>query len=141
VDESPRRRWHHAVILVGAAYFVVGLTFAALAGSTSSPHARVTWRLVAWAISALAFAAHIAYERFRLRDSPATTAFHASLGVALGAFGLAVAANVKAQSSASIHGHSLLLVALVAWPLLTAVPAFAVALGAAALLALRRRTT
>ena len=70
-------------------------------------------------------------ERLLARDD-------ASLAVGLGAFGLAVAANIHAQRSGSTHQGALAL-ALVAWPLLTAVPAFVVALGAATLLSLRRR--
>jgi hypothetical protein len=138
MDESSQQRWHRAVILVGVVYLAIGLTFAALAGSVSSNQMRVTWRLCAWLISAAAFAAHIGYEHFRLRNSPATTAFHASLAVGLGAFALAAAANIHAQVSGSSHQRSLA-ISLVAWPVLTAVPAFVVALGSAALLALRRR--
>jgi hypothetical protein len=140
MNDSRRRRWHDWVILVAAAYLVIGLTFAALAGSASSLQARVRWRLVAWALSAAAFAAHIAYERLRLRNSSAATALHTSLAVALGALGLAAAANVHAQASAASRQSPRLLVALVAWPILTAVPAFVVALVAAASLARWRRT-
>jgi hypothetical protein len=137
VEESARRGTS-ILLLAGAVYLVVGLTFAALAGA-ASPKGRVMWRLVAWALSAAVFAAHIAYERGRLHSSSAATALHASLAVALGAFGLAVAANLRAASAPS-HARPLLLVSLVAWPVLTAVPAFVVALGAAALLARRRRS-
>jgi hypothetical protein len=99
---------------------------------------RVTWRLAAWVISAAAFAAHIGYEHVRLRSSPGTTALHTSLAVALGAFALAVAANVHAQVVSSYRpSHA---VALVAWPVLTALPAFVVALAVAAGLAVARRT-
>ena len=137
MDESSQRRWRRAVILLGVLYLAVGLTFGALAG-TSSSHMRVAWRLSAWLTSGAAFLAHIWHEHFRLRHSPATIAMHASLAAGLGAFGLAVAANIHAQRSGSSHKGALAL-ALVAWPVLTAVPAFVVALGAAALLALRRR--
>jgi hypothetical protein len=102
----------------------------------------VAWRLVAWAISAVAFAAHIAYDRIRLRSSATATALHASLAVALGAFALAVAANLHAAAAATPgQGRSRLLVALAAWPLLTAVPAFLVALAAAAAFGLWRRNS
>src|SRR5205809_5907426 len=89
-----------------------------------------------WAISGAAFAAHIAYEQVRLRSSPGATALHASLAVALGAFALAVAANVHAQAAAS-HQPSHFL-ALVLWPVVTALPAFVVGLAAAAGLGLAR---
>src|SRR5439155_1076604 len=94
------------------------------------------FRLGAWAISGAAFAAHIAYEQVRLRSSPGPTALHASLAVALGAFALAVAANVHAQAAAS-HQPSHFL-ALVLWPVVTALPAFVVGLAAAAGLGLAR---
>ena len=139
MDESRQPRWYRWVILVGVVYLVAGLTFGALAGASSN-RMRVAWRLSAWLISGAAFLAHIWHEHFRLRHSPATTATHASLAVGLGAFGLAVAANIHAQRSGSSHKGALAL-ALVAWPVLTAVPAFVVALGAAALLTLRRRGT
>jgi hypothetical protein len=137
MDAPSRLRWLRAVLFVGVVYLVAGLTFGALAGQTASTQMRVTWRLAAWLISGVAFAAHIAYEQIRLRSTPGTTALHASLAPALGAFGLAVAANVHAQA-ASVHrpAHTL---ALVLWPVLTALPAFVVALAAAAGLALARR--
>ena len=135
MDESRQPRWYRWVILLGVVYLVVGLTFGALAGGSSNRMR--AWRLSAWLTSAAAFLAHIWHEHFRLRHSPATTAMHASLAVGLGAFGLAVAANIHALRSGSAHQVALAL-SLVAWPLLTAVPAFVVALAAAALLSLRR---
>lgn len=132
MDESSRQRSYRAVILVGVVYLVVGLTFAGLAGRVSSNQMRVTWRLLAWLISVAVFAAHIGYEHFRVRSSPVRTALHASLAVGLGAFGLAAAANIHAQMSGSSHRSSLAL-SLVAWPILTGVPAFVFALGSAAL--------
>jgi len=122
-------------LLVGVLYLVVGIVFGALAGSAASNQARGAWRLAAWVISAAAFGAHIGYEQVRLRNSPRTTAFHASLAAALGAFGLAAAA--------SVHGlrthHHFPAIALAIWPVMTALPAFVVALAAAALLARARR--
>ncbi len=135
MNSSGRSRSLRALLLVGAVYLVVGITFAAL--PAASNQMRVTGRLAAWVISAIAFAAHIGYEHGRLRSSPGTTALHASLAAALGAFGVAVAANVHAQAAAT-HQRSVAL-ALVLWPVLTALPAFVVALAAAAALA-RTRT-
>src|SRR5882762_10456966 len=130
MDGSGRLRWLRAVLFVGVVYLVAGISFAALANRAASAQMRVTWRLAAWVISAAAFAAHIGYEHIRLRSSPRTTAVHAALAVALGAFGLAVAASVHAYAVSSYHpSHA---VALVAWPVLTALPAFGVALVAAA---------
>jgi hypothetical protein len=138
-DESGRRSWQRAVILAGLVYLVAGVGFGALAGRAASGEMRVTWRLLAWLISAAAFAAQIGYEQFRLRSSPVNTALHASLATGLGALGLAVAANLHAHSSGSSHPRSFAFLTLAAWPAITAVPAFVVALGAAALFALRRR--
>jgi vacuolar-type H+-ATPase subunit I/STV1 len=140
METSGRLRWLWAVLLMGAVYLVVGLVFATLAGWSGSNQMQVVWRLSAWVISAVAFAAHIGYEHVRLRSPPRTTAFHASLSVALGAFGLAVAANLHARAAANPqHTHSLAS-ALVLWPVVLGLPAFIVALAAAAGLALRRRT-
>jgi len=57
---------------------------------------RVSRRLLAWLISGAGFAAQIGYEQLRLRSSPVSAALHAALAAGLGAFGLAVAANVHA---------------------------------------------
>ena len=136
MNESDRQRWLLTVILLGVVYFVVGVTFGELANRDASNHMQA-WRLAAWVISAVAFAAHIGYEQVRLRSSAVKTALHASLAVALGAFLLAVAANVHGLRVASSHQRALAF-ALVAWPALTAVPAFVVALVASAALALSR---
>lgn len=126
------------MVLVGGVYVVVGVTFAALAGSASSNDGRVAWRLAAWLISAAAFAAHIWYEHSRMHCSPAATAVRAAVAVAVGAFALAAAATIRGQVSNSAHQGSRVL-ALVLWPIVTAAPAFVVALGSAAVLAIRRR--
>ena len=126
-------------MLLGVVYLVAGITFGALAGWSASDQVRTAWRLAAWLTSAAAFAAHIWYELFRLRHSPLTTALHASLAAALGAFALAVAANLNAQWTAS-GNQRLLALALAAWPAVTAVPAFVVALAIAATLARMRRS-
>jgi hypothetical protein len=122
---------------VGVVYLVAGLAFATLAGGAASAQMRVTWRLAAWVISAAAFAAHIRYEHVRLRSSPRRTALHAAMAVALGAFGLAVAATVHAQAVSAIRPAYAL--ALVLWPAVTGVPAFIVALAVASLAAGRGR--
>ena len=128
---------NRAVMLLGGVYLLIGLTFAALAGGASSPQMRTTWRLLAWLLSACAFGAHIWYEHFRLRSSRVTTALHAALAVALGAFLLAASAIIHGQASGASHQNRRAL-ALVLWPVLAAVPAFVVALGSAAALSLRR---
>ena len=135
---SSRKRWFPAVILAGVLYAVVGIAFGTFAGWVESNQMRVTWRLLAFLTSAVAFAIHIGYEHFRLGNLPRITAAHASLAVAVGAFGLAVAANIHGQRVASSHQRSLVF-ALVTWPALTAVPAFVVAFLAAAGLRMKRR--
>lgn len=125
--------------LLGAVYFVFGVAFAAFAGWSASNSMHVTWNRLGFLASALAFALHIGYEHFRLRNSPLITASHVSIAVALGAFALAVSANVHGYRVGS-GNKRLLAFALVAWPAITAVPAFVAALVAAAGLALRRRS-
>jgi vacuolar-type H+-ATPase subunit I/STV1 len=137
MNASGRQWWLRTVILFGVVYLVVGLAFGAFAGWSASPQMRVTWRLLAFFTSAVAFAVHIDDEHFRWGNSPLITASHASMAVAAGAFALAVAANVHGQWVGSSHQRSLIF-ALVAFPALTAVPAFVVALVAAA--GLRRRS-
>jgi len=118
-------------MLVAVAYAAIGIVFAALA--VDANHVRV-WRLAAWVASAVVAAAHIWYEQYRLGSSPRPTALHAAGAVALGAFGLALAANVH-WLVAGTHGQRPPLLALPVWPVVTAVPAFLAALAVAAVLA------
>jgi hypothetical protein len=103
-------------------YFVVGFVLA-----LPSSHVR-GWRLAAWIISGVVYAVHIGYEHFRLSSSAGATALHAAMAVALGAFLLAVGATVHAVMVASHAPYWRFLLALVLWPIITAVPAFLVAL-------------
>jgi hypothetical protein len=128
-----------AVVLLGAVYFVVAIAFGEFASRAASNSMRETWNRLAFLASGIAFAVHIAYEHFRLGNSPRVTASHASIAVALGAFALALKANIHDLGSASGY-RPRMLIALVAWPLVTGVPAFIVALVVAAGLALRRRS-
>ena len=132
-----RRRWLRPAMLAGATYVIAGIAFGALAGGAPSHRLLVAWRLAAWLVSAAAFAAHIGYEHFRLRSAPGATALPAALAAAVGAFALAVAANVHEIRAVPSYRPSLA-IALVAWPVGTAVPAFVVALAAAAGLARAR---
>jgi hypothetical protein len=129
MDESGFKPWLRAVILVGVVYFVVGFVF-----SLPSNYVR-WWRLAAWAVSGAVYAAHIGYEHFRLNNSSRATALHAAMAVAIGAFLLAVAATVHAVMVASHAPYWRFLLALVLWPIFTALPAFLVALAGGALLA------
>jgi hypothetical protein len=117
-------------VLLGSVYTLVGIVFAVPATHVQA------WRLAAWIVSASGYTAHIAYERFRLRTSPGSAALHVALAVALGAFGLAVGANIHSLSTGSTNQHRhLLRLSLVIWPVITALPAFLVALGISAVLA------
>ena len=118
------------MILLGGVYVFVGIVFA-----MPTDHVKV-WRLAAWAVSVIAYAAHVCYERFRLRNSPLSAALHVASAAALGAFGLAVGAIIHSMSVGSTNEHRrLLLFALGLWPLITALPAFLVALAASCVLA------
>lgn len=103
---------NRAALLAGVTYTAIGLT---------------SWRVAAFVVSGIVFAMHIGYERFRRRNPARLTAWHASVGAAVGGFGLAVAANIHELGSATAYRPKLA-VALVAWPLLTGVPAFLAAL-------------
>ena len=129
------RSWVRALLLVAVAYAAIGIVFARLA--VDANHVRV-WRLAAWLASAVVAAAHIWYEQYRLGSSPRPTALHAAGAVALGAFGLALAANVH-WLFAGTHGQRPPLLALPVWPVVTALPAFLAALAIAAVLARFRR--
>jgi hypothetical protein len=130
MNESPHQPWLRAAILVGVVYALVGIAFAVPATHVQA------WRLAAWVVSAIAYAAHIAYEHFRLRNSSLSAALHVALAVALGAFGLDVGENIHSLSTGSTDQHrQLLLLSLAIWPLITALPAFLVALGISAVLA------
>jgi len=124
---SRPQAWIRAALLLGLIYFLIGRLFALPAN-----HAHA-WRLAAWMVSAAAYAAHIAYEHFRLRNSARLAALHVAVAVAIGAFLLAVAGMINSLSTASAIRPAWLL-ALVAWPAITAVPAFLVAIVAGAIL-------
>jgi hypothetical protein len=123
------------VLLVAAAYLFSGLVSAALSRAAASAQGREAWRLTAWIVSAVAFATHIRYEHVRLRSTPRTAALHVALAVGLAGFGLAV--------SASMHGHAtnhpFPATALLIWPVMTALPAFVVALVVVVVLSRSRR--
>ncbi len=130
---TPRRQWWLTIaILIGFFYSAIGVLFALPASQVR------LWRLAAWLLSALAFSCHIIYERLRERNSALTASFHVVVAVAIGAFGLALAANVHEWYTATTYRRSLG-VALIAWPLLTSVPAFIAALVISYSLTLLRR--
>jgi len=109
--------------VLGLVYFVIGY------GSTFLVHPTIQfWRLAAWVASAVVYVAHVAYEHFRLENSPPATSIHVGLAVAIGGFLLAVAATTHAAMVSEHAPFTRFLVALVAWPLITGVPAFLVTL-------------
>jgi len=114
------------VVLVGLAYVAIGLGFAQLPGRGA--------RLAAWAGSAIIYLLHIRYELKGERPA-GVAALHTALAAALGACGLAVGATIHAVATATFRGAYG--VALVAWPVLTGLPAFAVAWLIASLVARR----
>jgi len=126
------RRWVRTAVVAGALYLIAGLVFARLAGSAPSSALRTMWRAAAYIASAAVFAVHIRHQ-LRRGERPLVTALHVSIGVALGACALALAANLHALSTPSAN-RVRLAVALVAWPLLTGIPAFLVALAATSIL-------
>jgi len=121
-------RWLWVALLAGVAYLLIGRLFP---NPPTNPQA---WRLAAWIASAIVFAAHIGYERFIVRGSPRSIALHTATAVAIGALGLAVA-GMSHSISTGAGVRPIWIVALVAWPAITAVPAFFVALVASQLLA------
>ena len=130
-EQVSSKTWVRAALILGAVYALVGIGFA-----LPAYHVKL-WRLAAWVVSAIAYATHICYEHFRLHNSPRSAALHVASAVALGAFGLAVGANIHSLSlcSTNEHRHHLLLLSLGLWPVITAVPAFLVALGTSLVLA------
>ncbi len=118
---SSTHRWFGLALVAGAAYFAIGRLFA-----WPTDHVRI-WRLAAWGASAVVFALHVAYEHLRPRSTSRSAASHAAVAVAIGAFLLAFAGMLHAAKSGSGLRATWFL-ALVAWPAVTAVPAFCVAI-------------
>lgn len=128
MDSSRHQPWIPAALLLGALYVIVGRVFAVPATHVQE------WRLAAWLVCGVAFAAHIAYEHFSLRHSSRLVAWHAAVAVAIGAFLLAVAGMINSLWTTSAL-RPIWFLALVLWPAFTAVPAFLVALAAGFILA------
>ena len=129
MSASARQPWFGTAILVGVLYCVIGIVFA-----FPSNQVRM-WRLAAWVTSAAVYAAHIWYEHFRLRNASRSTALHVAVAVGIGGFALAVAATVHSLFVPPNYHRSRFVLALMVWPLITALPAFLVALAVAAVLA------
>jgi hypothetical protein len=123
------------MLLLGIFYCAVGIVLGLFAGRAGSHQALIAWRWAAWVLSAIAFGAHIVYEQLRLRTSPRITALHVSCAAGLGAFGLAVAANIHGLTVSPYRPSLLIVLSLAIWPVMTGVAAFVVALVAAILFA------
>lgn len=120
--ERPQRQWLFGSLVVGIAYAAIGILLA-----LPTTHTR-EWRLTAWLLSAILYAAHIGYEQIKLRNSSRSTAIHVASAVAIGAFGLAVSAFIHSLFAPPNYSRWRFVLALILWPLITALPAFIVAL-------------
>jgi hypothetical protein len=130
MTSTPARSvWFAAALGVGILYLVISVVFGSLAGNAATTAGLTRWRMATWLISGVVFLAQIVFERVRLRNRPSASALHAAIAAAIGGFLLAVAATVNKMSSGSVDARYA--VALVAWPLITGVPAFVVALAVA----------
>lgn len=129
-------RWLGVALGVGLVYLSISIVSGNLAAAATTAAGRTRWRLMAWAISAVVFAAQIAYERLRLRSTVGTASLHAAVGAGFGGFFLAVAATIHKMSVDSVDARYFL--ALVAWPLVVALPAFATALVLSAIIRPRK---
>ena len=138
MENAGPQRWLVTALLVGALYGALSIASAALAGGAASSVLRSFWRLFAYAGAAVVFAAHFHFDHFRLHHPARTTAWHTTAAAAFGGFGIALAANLHELGSAAGY-RPRMLIALVAWPLLTAVPVLVLALIAAAILGGRSR--
>ena len=119
------------VILFGIGYAILGIWFP----NPSNPsQTQQMWRLAAWGVGAIIFGIQIWYEYFRVHNLPRIIALHVGIAAALGAFGLAVAANMHSMHSATAN-HPLLVLSLILWPIFIGVPAFLVAIIIAMILA------
>ena len=125
------------VMGIALVYPAVGITFALL--PVTSEGMLLAWRLAAWLLSVVAFAAHLGYEHARLRNSPSRAAWHCALAVGLGAFVLAVWVNVHGYWVGADQQSSPARLALIVFPLITGVPAFLVSLFIGGVVARRRR--
>jgi hypothetical protein len=124
-----RMPWYLCVILVGVLYGFVGIGFA-----LPTNYARF-WRFAAWAVSGAIYLSQIGYEQFWLRKSKTATAMHAALAAAVGGFVLAVGAFIHATTARDHAPYWRYAIALVAWPIITGVPALLIGLVVTALLA------
>lgn len=114
------------LLLAGAAYVVASIGTIALSRVAPFPASVKTWRLAVWLLSLAIFVTHFVIERNR-RLPRAAVAARVAIAVAIGAFGVAMLGPVRAHWG-DAGRLKLILLSIVAWPVLTGVPAFVVAL-------------
>lgn len=105
---------------------VIGTGTSVLAAAVSSAAAGKGSRLAAWLLSLVVFGVHFTIERRRDRRRVRVAA-SVALAVAIGAFGVAALGPIRTHWADPARLR-LALLSLVAWPLLTGLPAFVVAL-------------
>jgi len=132
MNDSGGKRWFLTAILAGALYLGAGTISAALTAAVNPGPLQFLARVSAFGVSAVILALHVAYERLRLGSATKRAAWHGAVGAALGGLALALVANIHDLGSATGY-RPRMLIALVAWPFITAVPAFVVALVVAAI--------
>ena len=121
----PQRR-AGIILLAAAAYVLIGTGTSLLGAAVSSSAAGKAWRLAAWLLSLVVFGVHFAIERDR-HPRRVRVAARVALAVAIGAFGVAALGPIRTHWGEPAR-LKLVLLSLVAWPVLTGVPAFVVAL-------------
>jgi hypothetical protein len=131
--EVRRQSWLVMALVFGALYGIVGVVFA-----WPSNNVRL-WRLAAWIACGALYAIHLGYEQFRLGNSTLATALHAAAAVGFGGLILAGSATIHKVVATSPSPYWRFMVAMVTWPIITAVPAFVVALAVGAVLSAARR--
>ena len=130
--ESPRiRLWLWPGLLAAVLYLCIGALFAALAASATVGSARTLARVLAWVVSVIVLLFHVRHEQSH-HNSIVRSALYAASGIAFGAFLLAACVIGRLQAVGAAHALNWL--ALVVWPVATSVPAFLLALAAAATL-------
>lgn len=115
------------VLVVTIGYVIVGTATAALAGGATTARGTTIWRLAAWMLSLAIFAFHVAISRRGRSVSVVTGALNVALAVALAAFALAALGPVRSHWR-DAHMARVAVLSLVAWPVLTGLPAFIAAL-------------
>lgn len=128
MDATRRQRWLRVAIGIGILYGLVGIVFALPSSNVRN------WRLAAWIVSGALYAVHIGLENLRYRNRALPAASHVTAAVAVGGFVLASGATIHKVLTTSSAPYWRFLVALVVWPLITATPAFVVALLASVVL-------